>query len=311
MPSGFRVMVEDRGDWDWSDCKTRKPTRCSRSWPETPPANSNLMSVLSSFTVKYPQMFVDINRDQVQTMGLNLGDVYDTLQIYLGSMYVNDFNLFGRTWQVVVQRKPSSATTLRRFAGSRSAMPSAIWRPLGTVADIRADQWAAGRAALQSLSRLPRSRAHGPPAVSSGEAIDAFEELAKTKLPQEHGTRMDGNHLLAAHGREHRDDNLRLGGAAGVSGVGGTIRELVVAVGDHPRRADVHVECDGQRRASTPHSRRPTEVNIFTQIGFVVLVGLASKNAVLIVEFAKHKLESGISIREATLAACRLRCGRS
>src|SRR5207253_3223196 len=132
---GFKVMVEDRGDLGLDALQDQ--ANKLKELANSPPANSSLLGVSSIFTVKYPQMFVDINRDQVRAMGLSLGDVYDTLQIYLGSLYVNDFNLFGRTWQVVVQAEAkfrNNVAAVRRLK-VRNAVGNMA--PVGTIADIR------------------------------------------------------------------------------------------------------------------------------------------------------------------------------
>ena len=295
---GFKVMVEDRGDVGLPALEAE--ANKLKELANAPPANSSLMGVSSIFTVKYPQMFADINRDQVRAMGLSLGDVYDTLQIYLGSLYVNDFNLFGRTWQVVVQAEAKFRNNIAAIRRLKVRNAVGNMAPVGTIADIREIN---GPLVVTRYNLYPAATINGkwPVGGSSGQAVEAFDKLAKTTLPRNMAlewTEITYLQLLAENtgmiiftlavllvflvlAAQYESWSLPLA--------------IILVVPMCLLSATIGVALQG------------SDINIFTQIGFVVLVGLASKNAVLIVEFAKHKLESGLSIREATLAACQLR----
>jgi multidrug efflux pump len=303
--SGFRIMVEDRGDLglDALQMQTDMLVEAARKSPM-------ISQAFTSFTVKYPQVFVNINRDQVHTMGLNLADVENALQIYLGSIYVNDFNLFGRTWQVVVQAEARFRDNLEAIRQLKVRNAVGNMAPLGTVADVRLQN---GPLVVPRYNLYPSAAVMGawPPGVSSGDAIAAFQALASEKLPtgmttewteisylqliaENTGMKIFGYAVLLVFlvlAAQYESWSLPLA--------------IILVVPMCLLSATAGVWISRLFAATIPG--QPSEINIFTQIGFVVLVGLASKNAVLIVEFAKHKLESGLSIREATLEACRLR----
>ena len=303
--SGFRIMVEDRGDLGLERLQTETDALL-----EVARKSPMISRVFTSFTVKYPQVFVNINRDQVHTMGLNLADVENALQIYLGSIYVNDFNLFGRTWQVVVQSEARFRDNLEAIRRLKVRNAVGNMAPLGTVADVRLQN---GPLVVPRYNLYPSASVMGawPPTFSSGDVIDAFQALAREKLPagmttewteisylqqiaENTGMRIFGYAVLLVFlvlAAQYESWSLPLA--------------IILVVPMCILSATAGVWISRLYFATIPG--QPTEVNIFTQIGFVVLVGLASKNAVLIVEFAKHKLESGMTIRQATLEACRLR----
>jgi multidrug efflux pump len=298
-------MVEDRGDLGLEELQKQTDilVEAARKSPM-------ISQVFTSFTVKYPQVFVNINRDQVHTMGLNLADVENALQIYLGSIYVNDFNLFGRTWQVVVQAESRFRDNIEAVRRLKVRNAVGNMAPLGTVADVRLQN---GPLVVPRYNLYPSAAVMGawPPGVSSGDAIDAFQAIAKEKLPAgmtTEWTEISYLQLIAENtwmkifgyavllvflvlAAQYESWSLPLA--------------IILVVPMCLLSATAGVWVSRIYAAAIPG--QPSEINIFTQIGFVVLVGLASKNAVLIVEFAKHKLESGMTVREATLEACRLR----
>jgi multidrug efflux pump len=263
-------------------------------------AHQKLKKVFTIANVNYPQLFADANRDQCQSMGLNVNDVNSALQIYLGSLYVNDFNRFGRTWQVLVQadaqfrNRPEDVRRLqvRNRAGTMA--------PLGSVADVRLTS---GPLVVTRYNLYPASSVQGewPPGVSSGEAISALENLADAVLPSKmkvEWTEITYLQLIA--------ENTGM-----VIFVMAVLLVFLVLAAQYESwslpLAIILVVPMCILSAIIGVWLTHSDINIFTQIGFVVLVGLASKNAVLIVEFAKHKRENGMSRREATLEACRLR----
>ena len=175
--------------------------------------------------------------------------------------------------------------------------------PLGAVADVSEVN---GPLVLTRYNMYPAASINGnaKPGVSSGRAIDVMREAGRRpSCRKSMALRVDRAGLPRAPGRQHGDDRLRLLGRDGLPGAGGAVRELVDAAGRDPVGADVHPE-----RHRSGCNIAKMDINIFTQIGLVVLVGLASKNAILIVEFAKVIHRIGQADRgEATLEACRLR----
>jgi multidrug efflux pump len=250
-----------------------------------------------------PQLYVDINRDQCQTMGVNPNDVFSTLQIYLGSLYVNDFNRFGRTWQVIIQalgefRDDPEKIKLLKVRNSQGQMV-----PLGAVIRVRD---IGGPINIGRYNMYPAAAILGAtePGVSTGQGIDEMEALCKEILPNGMAfewTEINYMQLLA-------DENImnKLIFPLAVMFV-----FLVLAAQYESWSLPLAVILVVPMcilGSLTGVALSHDDINIFTQIGFIVLVGLASKNAILIVEFAKHKHEEGgLPRREATLAACQLR----
>jgi multidrug efflux pump len=263
-------------------------------------AHQKLKSVFTIANINYPQLFADANRDQCQAMGVKLNDVNDTLQIYLSSLYVNDFNRFGRTWEVIVQadarfrKRPEDVRRLQ----VRNRTGTMV--PLGTATNV---PLTSGPLVVTRYNLYPASTIQGewPPDVSSGEAIEALENLADAVLPAKmkcEWTEITYLQLIA------ENTGMKIFGAA-------VLLVFLVLAAQYESwslpLAIILVVPMCILSAIVGVWLKHSDINIFTQIGFVVLVGLASKNAVLIVEFAKHKRENGMSRREATLQACRLR----
>jgi hydrophobe/amphiphile efflux-1 (HAE1) family protein len=254
------------------------------------------------FRANTPQLYVDVNRDQCQMMGVNPNEVFTTLQVYLGSYYVNDFNKFGRTWQVVVQAEgpfrndPEDVKRLK----VRSATGDMV--PLGAVLTVRE---IGGPILVYRYNMYPAVAVVGGtrPGFSTGDGIDSMQRLADAALPQSMGYEWTEINFIQIDAAKNVWNNLIFPLAVVFVFLAlAALYEswalplaviLVVPMCILGSLTGVYVT--------------HTDINIFTQIGFVVLVGLASKNAILIVEFAKLKREAGLSRRQATLDACQLR----
>jgi multidrug efflux pump len=284
---------------------------------ENPKVVSHLFSV---FRANVPQLYADVNRQQCQTMGVNPKDVFDTLQIYLGSFYVNDFNRFGRTWQVNLQadgwfRDDPDKIKLLKVRNSRGEMV-----PLGSVLSIRqiGGPINIGRYNMYQAAAILGST---EPGVSSGQGIEEMERLCGEILPQGMAFEWTEINYMQVDAAKNIWNNLIfplavvfvfLVLAAQYESWALPLAVILVVpmcilgslTGVAVTRTEFYTHlCEWLGVAVIP-----SDINIFTQIGFVVLVGLASKNAILIVEFAKHKKEEGgLSRHAATLAACRLR----
>jgi multidrug efflux pump len=232
--------------------------------------------------------------------GVNLTDFADTLGIYEGSLYVNDFNLYGRTWQVIVQaesefrRQPEDLPQLS-VRNARGAMV-----PVGSLASLREVN---GPLLLSRYNMYPAASINGSaaPGISSGQANDIVENLVRRELPQSMAfewTDMTYLQKLA------EDSGMQIFLLA----VGMVFLTLAAQYESWSLPLAVILVvpmCLLSALAGVNIARM--DMNIFTQVGFVVLVGLASKNAILIVEFARQQRHNGKSRREATLEACTLR----
>jgi multidrug efflux pump len=226
--------------------------------------------------------------------------VFGSLQLYVGSLYVNDFNRFGRTWQVNVQADASfrqKADDLRRIK-VRNDKGEMV--PLGAFSSVREVN---GPVMVTRYNMYTSAVINGAPAAgtSSGEAIDRMEAVARESLSPSMRTEWTELALL----------QLQAGNTAMLAFVLAVVLVFLVLAAQYeswslPLAVILVVPmCLLCAVAGVIVARM--DINIFTQIGFVVLVGLACKNAILIVEFAKLRREQGASPRQATLEACRLR----
>jgi multidrug efflux pump subunit AcrB len=266
-----------------------------------------IAGLLTVFRADAPQLYVDLNRAQCQTMGVNPTDVFTTLEVYLGSLYVNDFNKFGRTWQVVVQAEGPFRNEPDKVKQLKVRNANGGMVPLGAVLTVR-DQ--PGPLLLMRYNMYPAAAVVGntEKGISSGEGIDYMKDLADQTLSPGMAFEWTEINWIQIDAAKNVGNNLIfplavifvfLVLAAQYESWGLPLAViLVVPMCILGSLAGVWI---------SRFSRENSDINIFTQIGFVVLVGLASKNAILIVEFARHKRETGLSRREATLEACRLR----
>src|SRR5208282_3075037 len=270
--------------------------------PAVAQAAAKVASLFTVFRANTPQLYVELNRDQCQTMGVNPNDVFTALQVYLGSLYVNDFNKFGRTWQVVVQAEGSFRNDVDKIKRLKVRSATGGMVPLGAVTTVRE---IGGPILLMRYNMYPAAAIVGStaPGVSSGEGIDAVQRLCDSALPNGMAYEWTEINFIQIDASKNVGNNL-------IFPLAVVLVFLVLAAQYESWALPLAVilvvpMCilSSLVGVFVTHS----DINIFTQIGFVVLVGLASKNAILIVEFAKHKREAGQSRREATLQACRLR----
>jgi multidrug efflux pump len=260
-------------------------------------------SLFSVFRANTPQLYVDLNRDQCQTMGVDPADVFSTLQIYLGSYYVNDFNRFGRTWQVVAQAGGEFRDDLEKIKLLKVRNAAGGMVPLGAVLRVRE---IGGPINIGRYNMYPAAAILGAtmPGVSTGQGIDEMEHLCREVLPPGMAFEWTEINFMQIDAAKNIWNRL-------IFPLAVVFVFLVLAAQYESWTLPLAVilvvpMCilGSLTGVLVTHG----DINIFTQIGFVVLVGLASKNAILIVEFAKHLHEEGeLPRREATLEACRLR----
>ena len=293
---GFKMMVEDRrGDNTSAELEKRTEAlvEAARKVPR-------LTSVMTTFRANVPQFFVNVNRAEAMTKEVAIQDLFDTLRIYLGSVYVNDFNRFGRTWQVVVQadaqfRNQVDAVPHLKVRNARGTMV-----PIGSLASIPMTN---GPLVLTRYNMYPASPVNGAaaPGTSSGEAIQEMDDLSRATLPASMATEWTELAFL----------ELEAGNTAMVVFALAVMMVFLVLAAQYESwsmpLAIILVVPLCLLSGIIGVNVAGEDNNIFTQIGFVVLVGLASKNAILIVEFAKKRRDAGESRRDATLAACSLR----
>ncbi|HEV3416611.1 MAG TPA: efflux RND transporter permease subunit, partial [Pirellulales bacterium] len=265
-------------------------------------SDPRLVGLFSSFSVDQPQLFIEIDREKLKSQQVSLDDVNLTLQAYLGSLYINDFTKFNRNWQVNVQAEPRSR--LRREDIGRLEVRSATGKsvPLSTLIKIKNDS---GPAVVNRYNSYPSAEINGNPApgVSSSQATAIMDTLAKEALPESMGT--EWTEITLQQIIAEKDVLTKLAFPLAVVFV-----FLVLAAQYESWSLPLSIILIVPMcllASITGIWLVGLDNNIFTQIGLVVLIGLAAKNAILIVEFAKQQQEEGLSRTEATISACRLR----
>ena len=292
---GFKLMIEDRGNVGYDALYKAVQAVQMKAWQ-----NPKLAGVFSGYQINVPQLFADVDRVKAKQLGVPLQVIYQTLQINLGSLYVNDFNQFGRTYQVRVQAdaqfrsQPEQMTQLKVRNGKGEMIP------LSSLMQVK-DTYGPDR--VQRYNNYVSADLNGGPApgVSSGQAQAEMEKILKETLPKGiayEWTDLTYQDILAGNtmvivfplcvllvflvlAAQYESWTLPLA--------------VILIVPMSILCALVGVKLTGG------------DNNVFTQIALFVLVGLASKNAILIVEFARELEDHGRSIVEAALEACRLR----
>ncbi|AUG02564.1 multidrug efflux RND transporter permease subunit [Pseudomonas sp. 09C 129] len=292
---GFRLQVEDRSGMGYEELykEVQNVIAKSRSVPE-------LAGLFTSYQVNVPQVDAAIDREKAKTHGVAISDIFDTLQVYLGSLYANDFNRFGRTYQVNVQAEQQFRLEAEQIGQLKVRNNKGEMIPLATFIKVSDT---AGPDRVMHYNGFVTAEINGAaaPGYSSGQAEAAIEKLLKEELPNGmtyEWTELTYQQILAGNtalfvfplcvllaflvlAAQYESWSLPL---AVILIVPMTLLSAIAGV----------ILSGGDN-------------NIFTQIGLIVLVGLACKNAILIVEFAKDKQQEGLDPLAAVLEACRLR----
>ena len=295
---GFKMIVEDRsGDNDIVKLQQQTDNFIAESKKD--PTLSGLFTI---FRANSPQMFVELNRKQCETLGVDINEVFTTQQVYLGSLYINDFNQFDRTWQVNVQAEGDFRNDIEKVKRLKVRNRQGNMVPLGTVLNIREIN---GPILLARYNMYPAAVVVGNTAegFSSGDGIDAIQRLSDKVLPQGMAFEWTEINYIQVDAAKNIWNNL-------IFPLSVVFVFLVLAAQYESWALPLAVilvvpMCilGSLTGVYVTHS----DINIFTQIGFVVLVGLASKNAILIVEFAKSRRHAGMPIAQSALEACKLR----
>jgi multidrug efflux pump len=292
---GFKLYVEDRGGAGFEDLYGQLQASLAKG--QTAPS---LAGLFSSFQVNVPQIDADVDRERVKSYGVSLADVFETLQVYLGSLYVNDFNRFGRTYQVNAQAESNFRLQPEQIRRLQTRNDHGAMVPLGSLVTVTRSY---GPDQVMHYNGYPAAEINGGPApgFSSGQAQAAIADVLTKQLPP--GMSFEWTELAY---QELISGNTML-----------LIFPLCVLL--------VYIVLAALYESWT----LPIAVilivlmtllsaiagvwitggdnNVFTQISFLVLAGLACKNAILIVEFAKEREKDRVSHLEAVLEACRIR----
>jgi multidrug efflux pump len=290
---GFKLMVQDRGDLGLQ-MLAGQASNLAEKGNQVP----GLVGLFNGFRADTPQKYLDIDRVKCKTLGLALDDVFNTLQIFLGGAYVNDFNRFGRTWQVNIQAEAAFRLNEESIRNMKVRNATGEMIPLGTVINVVDVN---GPVLVNRYNMFPAAPINGAslPGVSSGTVIREMEELANAEL----------NPAMGYEWTELTFLEKRSGFDAIFAFIGAVLLVYLVLAALYESWALpmavllVVPMCLLSALAGIAMARM--DINIFVQVGFIVLVGLAAKNAILIVEFAEDKRHrEGASVFDAAVDAC-------
>ncbi|AZF05343.1 efflux RND transporter permease subunit [Pseudomonas sp. R5-89-07] len=292
---GFRLQIEDRGNLGYDELykEVQNVIAKSHNVPE-------LFGLFTSYTVNVPQVDAAIDREKAKTHGVAISDIFDTLQVYLGSLYANDFNRFGRTYQVNVQAEQQFRQDSDQIGQLKVRNNKGEMIPLATFIKV-SDTSGPDRVMHYNGFITAEINGNAAPGYSSGQAQAAIEKLLKDELPN--GMTYEWTDLTY-------QQILSGNTALFVFPLCVLLAFLVLAAQYESWSlplAVILIVPMTLLSAITGVIISGGDNNIFTQIGLIVLVGLACKNAILIVEFAKDKQQEGLDPLAAVLEACRLR----
>jgi multidrug efflux pump len=292
---GFKLQIQDRRGAGLPALQAATDQLIAKA-----SSGHGLVGLFTSFRSQVPQLYLNIDRKKVETLDVPVNSVFDTLQTYLGSTYVNDFNFVNRTDQVNVQGDSQFRIQPQSIGQLYTRNNKNEMVPLGTLMDI---QEVTGPDKVMHYNIYPSAEINGNtlPGVSSGQAIEVMRALADETLPSQFGyewTELSLQQILAGNSSIYIFPLCAL------------FVFLVLAAQYESWSLPLAIILIVPMclfAAITGVYIRGSDNNIFTQIGFVVLIGLACKNAILIVEFAKQQMDKGQNRREAAVEASRLR----
>jgi hydrophobe/amphiphile efflux-1 (HAE1) family protein len=292
---GFRMQIEDRAGLGFEELYKQTQNLLAKG-NQTPA----LQGLFSGYQVNVPQIDADVDREKAKSQGVSVQELFDTMQVYLGSLYVNDFNEFGRTYPVTAQAEPSFRLQAEDVVRLKTRNAAGDMIPLGSFVTVKRSS---GPDRVMHYNSYPTAEINGGPApgFSSGQAQAAIEKLARQELPN--GMSFEWTELTY--------QQIIAGNTAVLIFPLVVLLVFLVLAAQYESLslplAVILIMPMVLLSAITGVELAHGDSNIFTQIGLIVLVGLASKNAILIVEFARDQELEGVPPLQAALNAARLR----
>ncbi|MBW7900774.1 MAG: multidrug efflux RND transporter permease subunit [Rhodocyclaceae bacterium] len=292
---GFEFYLQNRGEGD-----AKRLAEVSEQFIGRLHADPSLAMVSSMWRANVPQLDVDVDREKAKALGVPLDGLFDTLAATLGTYYVNDFNKFGRAWQVLVSAEPGFRTRPADVNGIYVRSERGEMVPLGALAQVRQTT---GPETLERFNNLPSVKiiGAGVPGMSSGQVIERVEQIARETLPPDFGFDWGGASF----------QEKKTSGDSGFALALGALMVFLILAAQYERwslpLAVLLALPFGTFGALAAVWLRGMTNDVYFQIGLVTLLGLAAKNAILIVEFAIYKHQEGMSAAAAAIEAARLR----
>jgi len=292
---GFEFYIQSMGSGSPQDLQ-----KLTKQFVAKAREDKTLAGVSTTFSASEQQLYFDLDRARAEILGVPVSDVYQTLQAYFGSSYVSQFVDFGRIWQVIIQAEPEYRDEPLDFEQIYVRSKNGSMIPLSALATVR---YVAGPGLLPRFNGFPAAKLTGSqaPGYSTGQAITAMESIAAEVLPSGYGFAWAGQAF----------EEKKSGGTSSSAFIFGLIMVFLILAAQYEKwslpvgvvMAVPFAVCG----ALLLTWGRGLENDVYFQVGLVTLVGLAAKNAILIIEFAVENLHNGMEVNEAAIEAARLR----
>ncbi len=292
---GFEFEIEDTTGGSLSDLED-----ITNAFVSAGNARPELSGLFSSFSAKTPQLHVDLDRDKAMSQGVSISDIFNALQTYLGAIYVNDFNIYGRVYKVYLQADVDARQAEENVGQLYVSNEDGDMVPLSTLLTLKPEL---GARTINHYNLFRSTTINGAPGdgYSSSQAIAAMEEVAKQVLPRGYTYEWTGNAY----------QEIQAGNVAPIIFALAVLFAFLFLAAQYESwimplmvLLAVPLAIFG---ALVAQYMRGYDNNIYGQIGLVMLIGLASKGAILIIEFARRRREEGMSIEESAMEAARIR----
>jgi multidrug efflux pump len=292
---GFEFYIQSKGSGSPQDLEKVVKAFLAKSRER-----QELAGVSSTFSASQQQLYLDLDRARAEILGVPVSSVYETLQAYFGSAYISQFTQFGRIWQVIIQARPEYRDQPEDLDQIYVPAKNGQLIPLSALVTFR---YSAGANLLTRFNAFPAAKLTGSqaPGYSSGQAITAMESVAGEVLPDGYGFDWAGQAY----------EEKKSGGTSSAAFIFGLIMVFLILAAQYEKwslpigvvMAVPFAVCGALLLTWV----RGLENDVYFQVGLVTLVGLAAKNAILIIEFASENLRSGMSVEESAIEAARLR----